>query len=338
MNTLSVKNLEIWGRHGQTGDEPSIAQPFRIDITAHMDFSRVVESDSIKDTIDYKSLEAIARKAVENNSFVLLETLAGLIADQVLLKPRIQKVEVEITKIRPKTQGIPSVVVTKERNPVYLSQSIHDIDWPHVMAELTQFGGASVRLLTEPFRKLLLAEAELYKYEKQEEFVGPHKVREQLSSVTEMLPPGSLFYKLKEQLEDQILQKVAANGASNPFSTPFRFNEISLQRYDAGSIGITPHMDGRSVMNLITVTVLEGESKFALCEDRQGSNPHYLDTTPGNVIFMRSTGFLGSDYRPFHFVTDIPNKRTVVGIRQSTKGPYAWKKQVEDGSAEAARK
>ncbi len=338
MNTLSVRNLEIWGRHGQTGDEPSIAQPFRVDITAHLDFSRVVESDNIRDTIDYKNLEAIARKAVENNSFVLLETLAGLIADKVLEKPRIQKVEVEITKIRPKTQGIPSVVVTKVKDPVYLSASIHDIDWTHVMNELTQYGGVSVRLLTEPFRKLLLAEAKLYRYYKQPETVGPHKVKEYLSSVTKQLPVGSLFYKLKEQLEDMILQKVAATGVSDPFGVPFRFNEISLQRYDAGSKGISPHMDGRSVMNLITITVLEGESKFALCEDRAGSNPRYLDTTPGNVIFMRSTGFLRSDYRPFHFVTDIPNKRTVVGIRQSTKGPYAWKKQVENGSATAELK
>lgn len=94
---------------------------------------------------------------------------------------------------------------------------------------------------------------------------------------------------------------------------------MSLQLYEEGSIGITPHMDGKSVANLICIVILTGESKFALCEDREGSNPKYLDTTPGNVIFMRAPGYRRSDHRPFHFVTDITSRRIVVGIRQVVK-------------------
>lgn len=338
MNTLSVKDLVLRGKHGRTGDEPTMDQPFRVDITAHLDFTRVVESDSIEDTIDYKDLERIAREVIGGKSLVLLETLAGLIASKVLAKRSVSEVRVEIVKLHPKTEGIPSCVVTKRKASVYLSNHIHDIDFDHVVRELDKHGGVSVRLLTESFRQELLAEAEMYQYDKQPEIVGLHKVREQLSSVTTPLPPGSLFYKLKEQLEEMIIGKMIATGATDLFAAPLRFNEISLQRYDAGSIGITPHMDGRSVVNLICVVILEGRSRFALCEDRQGNNPYDLDTTPGNIIFMRSTGYRGSDVRPFHFVSDIPEKRIIVGIRQTTKGPYAWKKQVENGSAVAAPK
>ena len=316
MNTLSVQKLTVWGRHGKTGDEPHISQPFEVSITAHLDFTRVIESDRIEDTIDYKDLEHIAREVVSGPSVVLLETLAGEIASKVLAQAGVKEVRVEITKLRPKTEGVPSCVVTKKRDAVYESTSIHDIDFGHVVKELDKHGGASLPLLTETFRQKLLTEARGYEYEKQQEFVGPHKVREQLSSVVTPFPVGSLLFKLKEQLEEMIVNKMVALGEERLFSQPLRFNEISLQRYDAGSIGITPHMDGKSVTNLICIVILTGTSKFALCEDREGSNPKFLDTTPGNVIFMRAPGYRGSGYRPFHFVTDITSRRIVVGIRQ----------------------
>ncbi len=325
MNTLSVQNLILWGRHGKTGDEPHIEQPFEVSITADLDLTRVFESDDLNDTIDYKDLQEIAETHIEYKSYTLLETLAGNIADEVLQNVLVKEVRVEVVKIRPKTSGIPSVVVTKVRDMKYQSLNIHNIDFDYVISELDQHGGVSVKLLTEPFRKQLLEEANRYEYEKQPEVVGPHHVREELSSVSTPFPPGSLLYKLKEQLEEMIISKMTASGEEKLFSTPLRFNEISLQLYEEGSIGITSHMDGKSAVNLICVVVLEGESRFALCEDRQGSNPYYLDTTPGNIIFMRAVGYRGSDHRPFHFVSDITTRRIVVGIRQTTKDPYAWR-------------
>lgn len=326
MNTLSIKNLILWGCHGKTGDEPQIAQPFEVSITAHLDFTRVFESDSLTDTIDYKDLQEIAETQIERKSYTLLETLAGQIADNVLQNKAVREVTVEVVKTRPKTQGIPSVVVTKKRDRVYTSTSIRDIDFGHVLRELDKHGGVSVPLLTENFRRELLAEAKKYRYRKQPEVVGPYNVKEQLSSVTKPFPDGSLLYKLKEELERMIIEKMVASGQEDIFTVPLRFNEISLQRYDAGSTGISPHKDGKSLANLVCIIVLEGSSRFALCDDRDGSNPRDLDTTPGNVIFMRSGGYRGSEYRPFHFVSDIPKKRFIIGIRQTTKGPYSWKK------------
>lgn len=325
MNTLSVKGLTLWGKHGRTGDEPHIKQPFRVDVIVRLDLTRVIESDKIYDTIDYKTIEAIAQGIVENGpSFVLLETLAGKIASEVLELRTLDNIDVyevsvEIIKLRPKTEGIPSVVVTKVRKPKYRSVNLHNIDFDHVIGELDRSGGVSVPLLMDAFRQELLAEAETYDYVRQPEVVGPHNVHEELSSVQTPFPYGSLLYKLKEGLEEMIVKNLISSRETELFRTPLRFNEISLQQYEAGSIGITPHMDGRSVVNLICIVILTGDSKFALCEDREGSRPRYLDTTPGNVIFMRAPGYRGSDHRPFHFVTDITSRRIVVGIRQVVK-------------------
>lgn len=316
MNTLSIKGLTLWGRHGRTGDEPHMAQPFEVSITAYLDFTRVFESDSLEDTLDYKDLQEIAETHVGCKSYALLETLAGYIADEVLENAFVKEVRVEIVKTRPKTSGIPSVVVTKVREPKYRSVSLHNIDFNHVIGELDQCGGVSVPLLTDAFRQELLSEADAYDYVRQPEVVGPHKVREELSSVQTPFPYGSLLYKLKEGLEDMVIRGMISTNEKDLFTRPLRFDEMSLQLYEEGSMGITPHMDGKSVVNLICIVILTGESKFALCEDREGSNPKYLDTTPGNVIFMRAPGYRGSDHRPFHFVTDITSRRIVVGIRQ----------------------
>jgi len=38
MNNLIIKNLELWGKHGKTGDEPRVLQPFRVDLSVTFDF------------------------------------------------------------------------------------------------------------------------------------------------------------------------------------------------------------------------------------------------------------------------------------------------------------
>ena len=62
--------------------------------------------------------------------------------------------------------------------------------------------------------------------------------------------------------------------------------------------------------------MMTGKAEFALCADRSGANPRFLDTAPGNVILMRSPGFFSSNFQPFHFVRNITEERIVFGLRQ----------------------
>jgi hypothetical protein len=90
-----------------------------------------------------------------------------------------------------------------------------------------------------------------------------------------------------------------------------------LQRYEKGSIGITPHRDGLRFINLVCVFAVGGRGRFYVCSDRSGKDAREIDASEGNVILMRAPGLFGSqDNRPFHYVTDIRETRYTFGLRQ----------------------
>jgi hypothetical protein len=186
-----------------------------------------------------------------------------------------------------------------------------------ILEELSSVGATSVRLLDEDFRVALLKEAEDYDYEPEDEIVGSgdRVVRQQVSSFDDF-PEDNGYVLLKNSFQDLLEQRVAQLG-TNPFETVLVFNSMVLQRYEEGSIGITPHRDGLSFINLVCVVVIGGWGSFYVCSDRSGKDSIKIDASPGNVIFMRAPGFLGSeDERPFHYVTDIREPRYTFGLRQ----------------------
>jgi hypothetical protein len=106
-----------------------------------------------------------------------------------------------------------------------------------------------------------------------------------------------------------------------PFSSKLQFNELVLQRYLPGQLGISPHRDSLKAVNLIALVNLSGQAAFYRCDDRQGTNPVELDTTPGTAIFLRAPGFLDAAVRPFHFLTNIRSTRYSLGFRQRVELP-----------------
>lgn len=193
---------------------------------------------------------------------------------------------------------------------------LESVDIRLVVAELSRVGGVSVPLLPAATRTLLLAEALSYAYERRESVVGPANVRQDLSGV-DRFPDGSLFFELRDQFQRLFTEKFREHPEGPTlFSTPLHFNDVSLQRYEPGSLGITPHLDARSCINLVCVFTLTGSARFCLCEDRSGGHPMELNAAPGTVILLRAPGFQGSNRRPFHFVTDIKDLRIAFGLRQ----------------------
>jgi hypothetical protein len=186
-----------------------------------------------------------------------------------------------------------------------------------ILEELSSVGATSVRLLDEDFRVALLKEAQDYDYEPEDEIVGSgdRVVRQQVSSFDDF-PEDSGYVLLKNSFQDLLEQLVAQLG-TNPFEAALGFNSMVLQRYEESAIGITPHRDGLSFINLVCVVVIGGWGSYYVCSDRSGKDSIKIDASPGNVIFMRAPGFLGSeDERPFHYVTDIREPRYTFGLRQ----------------------
>lgn len=314
MATLSLYNLVYKGIHGATGREPRDPQPFSVDIDIDLDITEALITDNVSDTFDYKIAEAITRNAIEGERAILIETLASRIAERLCFYPSINEVRVKITKLAASSIGIPSLAVTKKRIPAELPSLL--FDFGHFIETLQAVGGISIPILPESYRHALVAEAETYDYIKQPYVVGPLQVKEDISSFT-AFGAKSLFWHLTYDFQELLHNKLASTSAP-VFTEPLAFNELSLQLYEKGSAGITPHLDGKSCVNLICVFVLKGKARFAICEDRSGKNPIQLDATPGNVIILRAPGFLHSDFRPFHFVTDITEQRIVFGLRQKT--------------------
>jgi hypothetical protein len=189
-----------------------------------------------------------------------------------------------------------------------------------VLEELSSVGAISVGLLDEDFRVALLKEAVGYDYEPEDEVVGSgdRVVRQQVSSF-DYFPQDSGYVLLKNAFQRLLEQRLAGLG-TYPFETVLGFDSMVLQRYEEGSLGITPHKDGLGYMNLVCVFVIGGRGRFYVCSDRSGRDAKELDASPGNVVLMRAPGLFGvEDNRPFHYVAGIEERRYTFGLRQKKK-------------------
>ncbi len=193
---------------------------------------------------------------------------------------------------------------------------LENLDIDKVLQDLSDAGAASFKILAEDFRMNLLGEALQYPYRPEAEIVGSGDriVRQQLGSF-EDFPESSQFILLKNSFEALLDPWVAHSGIS-PFQTPRCFTSLVLQKYETGSLGITPHRDHLRYINLVCIFVIGGRGQFYVCADRSGKDAKEINASPGNVILMRAPGFLGSSDRLFHYVTDIHETRYTFGLRQ----------------------
>lgn len=180
-------------------------------------------------------------------------------------------------------------------------------------------GAVSVPLLTESARQALYQEAEGFHYEPEVETIGTGDriVRTEYSACNQF-PPLGLYADFRQAFQT-LIDEACDRLDVYPFSTPLQFNEMVLQRYLPGQLGITPHRDSLRAINLIALVNLSGQADFYRCDDRQGTNAIPLDTTPGNVMFLRAPGFYNTAVRPFHFLTNIRSTRYSLGLRQRIK-------------------
>jgi dihydroneopterin aldolase len=99
---IEIRDLRVVGVHGVLPEELERAQPFSLDIVAWVDMAAAQRSDDLADTVDYGALAQTAADVVGQQSFRLLEALAGRLADALLISDsRLEAVEVTVRKLRP---------------------------------------------------------------------------------------------------------------------------------------------------------------------------------------------------------------------------------------------
>jgi 7,8-dihydroneopterin aldolase/epimerase/oxygenase len=98
VDRLAVRGIEAHGHHGVLDFERRDGQVFLVDLVLGLDTRPAARTDDLQDTVDYGSLVAAVKNAVETDPVDLIETLAQRIADLCLTDSRVQWTEVTVHK------------------------------------------------------------------------------------------------------------------------------------------------------------------------------------------------------------------------------------------------
>ncbi|HMM48211.1 MAG TPA: dihydroneopterin aldolase [Miltoncostaeaceae bacterium] len=95
---VSVRGLEVFGRHGVFPAERELGQRFVVDLDIRLADARSAASDRLDDTVDYAQLVDRIGALVAGEPVALLEHLAARIAACTLEDPRAAAVTVTVHK------------------------------------------------------------------------------------------------------------------------------------------------------------------------------------------------------------------------------------------------
>lgn len=95
---ITLTGLRVFGHHGVFEHEKRDGQEFVVDITVWLDLTAAAKTDDLTRTLHYGELAQLAAGIVGGEPYDLIESVAGKIADEVLLDARLNAVEVTVHK------------------------------------------------------------------------------------------------------------------------------------------------------------------------------------------------------------------------------------------------
>lgn len=99
INIIRIKNASFYAYHGALQEEQDMGGKFEADVDIYTDFSDAAVKDDLKLTINYHDVYKFINKLVHEKKYYLIETLATMIADELLKKySGIQKIAVRVRK------------------------------------------------------------------------------------------------------------------------------------------------------------------------------------------------------------------------------------------------
>jgi hypothetical protein len=189
------------------------------------------------------------------------------------------------------------------------------LEWSTLLDEVVEHGVAFVsRAVCQPCCVQLMAELDGAPFEPVTPKIG--QVRQEAESFelrVEQLKPR---YPALAGLCDELVGQVHRHGV--PQWLP---NEVAVQRYHPGSLGITPHRDQRRFAQLVAVITIVGSAPFTLCRNRAGDPIRTWQASAGSLVLLRGPGLAGQkDGRPMHLVGGPTGgtARMSIGIRMHT--------------------
>mgnify|MGYP001172770933 FL=1 len=120
MDSIRLKGMRFYGRHGLFGEEAALGQRFELDLEVLLDLASAGASDRMEDSVHYGELFETVRRLVEEERFQLIEALGQAIAEAVLAQDcRIAEAVVTVRKPSAPIPGIldyAEVIIRRKRH------------------------------------------------------------------------------------------------------------------------------------------------------------------------------------------------------------------------------
>ena len=95
---IELRGLVVFGHHGYLEEERRLGQRFVVDLWVDVR-GEATDTDRIEDTVDYRRLAALVREIFGGEERLLLEGLAGAIADGIVERhATVEHVRVRVRK------------------------------------------------------------------------------------------------------------------------------------------------------------------------------------------------------------------------------------------------
>ena len=114
-----VHGIRFHARHGATRLEREIGVRYSVTVEMTKDLTSAIRSDSLRDTVDYARVHAVVLEVARQNSFQLMEALAGQLTARLLEDFSVDEVQIQIRKETPVLEGIVDwvgVEITRRRD------------------------------------------------------------------------------------------------------------------------------------------------------------------------------------------------------------------------------
>jgi hypothetical protein len=186
-----------------------------------------------------------------------------------------------------------------------------DLDLDTALTRASEIGAAFIaHALTGPALAAINVEIRAGSFKPLPDQLGAYGVREE-AELLQIAPDDTSRFPTTTRLGADIAQLVHQQGKKIAGLDGWEPNDIAAMRYHAGSLGITPHRDGKGYKLLIAIFTVEGSAPFTLCANRKGDIVDQWQTASGSLILMRGPGLRGIENdRPFN---------TVAGPRTGTR-------------------
>ena len=106
MDKIRLKNIIFYAHHGYYKAEREMGQKFEIDIEVSCDLSHSAETDDLNKTIDYAKIYSIAQETFSNYKFKLLETVAEIMATEILKLEGVLDIKINVRKPHVPMNGV----------------------------------------------------------------------------------------------------------------------------------------------------------------------------------------------------------------------------------------